>query len=474
LADGADNQYIPSAPCYHVFAMEQMGLQLQPARRLYTVAELNAHIRATLDEYFSDIWVAGEISGVRLASSGHYYFALKDGESQVRCACFRMTARYLKFKPQDGIQVIARGRIDVYESRGEYQLLVDALEPQGYGALQFAFEELKKRLLAEGLFDPARKRPLPKLPRRIGIVTSPAGAVIQDMLNVLSRRFPGVHIRLFPAQVQGEGAVETICRGIRFFSASGWAEVVIVARGGGSLEDLWCFNEETVARTIAGCSVPVISAIGHETDFTIADFAADLRAPTPSAAAELVVCTREQILEQITGCRKAMEQVIRYRLSVSARRLHSQGIDRATTVIHRGIGRSFQRLDEMDRVIAEIMRSRFRDSRSRLDSATLRLRKMDLRLRFSDTHRRLEALGRGALTAITLRLTRARARLEPLSSQLAQLSPVRILDRGYAIVHDNSGRVVKDAAEVASGTALRIRRAKGVLAAEAKESERAG
>jgi exodeoxyribonuclease VII large subunit len=429
--------------------MEQMGLELEPARRLYSVAELNAEIRAALDEQFSDIWVAGEISGVKLAASGHYYFALKDGDSQIRCACFRMTARYLKFKPQDGIEVIARGRIDVYEARGEYQLLVDALEPQGHGALQFAFEQLKKKLMAEGLFDAARKRGIPKLPWRIGIVTSPSGAVIQDMINILSRRFPGLHIRLFPALVQGEGSVEAVCRGIRYFSRSGWAQVVIVARGGGSLEDLWTFNDEDVAREIVACSVPVISAVGHETDFTIADFAADLRAPTPSAAAELVVCTREQLIEQIRGCRKALEQIMRYRISMLARRLHAQGIDRATATVHRRVGRAYQRLDEV----------------------SSRLRKMDLRLRFGETRRRLQALDHQAATAMTLRLTRARARLDPLTGELAQLSPLRVLDRGYAIVRNAEGRVIKDVAEAPPGTALHIRVAKGALAADVTATE---
>ena len=452
-------------------AMEQMGLLLEPIRRLYTVAELNAHIRSALDEQFSDIWVAGEISGVRLPSSGHYYFDLKGGKSQIRCVCYRMTARYLKFKPQDGIEVIARGRIDVYEARGEYQLLIDSLEPRGHGALQFAFEQLKKKLLAEGLFDAVRKRPLPKFPRRIGIVTSPSGAVIQDMLNVLSRRFPGVHIRLYPAQVQGEGAIEAVCRGIRFFSGSGWAEVVIVARGGGSLEDLWTFNEEEVARAIASCSVPVISAIGHETDFTIADFTADLRAATPSAAAELVICTREQILEQIFGCRKALAQAIRYRLSISARRLHAQGIERATTVAHRNIGRAFQRIDELDRCQADNMRRRLRDHRTRVDDAAARLRKMDLRVRFGDIRRRLDALQNRASNAITLRLSRVRARLDPLAGELGQLSPLRILDRGYAIVHDHQGHVIKDAAEVDAGEELTIRLAKGIVTAEARDGK---
>src|SRR6185503_5282443 len=227
---------------------------------------------------------AGEISGLKLAASGHYYFTLKERDAQVRCAAFRSSHRFWKFKPQDGMAVLARGRIDVFEARGGYQLIVEMLEPQGLGALQLAFEQLKKKLAAEGLFAPERKRALPRFPRRIGIVTSPRGAAIADMVQILSRRFPGIHIRLYPVQVQGEGSIEDVCRGIQYFSRSQWPDLVIVGRGGGSLEDLWTFNEEAVARSIAGCRMPVISAVGHETDVTIADFVADLRAPTPSAA----------------------------------------------------------------------------------------------------------------------------------------------------------------------------------------------
>src|ERR1700733_453653 len=281
--------------------MEQLALTWGPVRKTFTVAELNARIRGLLGNEFNDIWVAGEISGSRTASSGHCYFTLKDQDAQLRCVCFRASLRYLKFKPQDGIAVLARGRIDVYETRGEYQLQVEFLEPQGHGALQFAFEQLKKKLSAEGLFDAARKRAIPRLPRRIGIITSPSGAVIRDITQILSRRFPGLHIRLYPATVQGDGSIEAVVRAIEYFSSSGWPEVVILARGGGSLEDLWTFNEEAVARAIVASSVPVISAIGHETDFTIADFVADLRAPTPSAAAEMVVCTRQEVLDRIGG-----------------------------------------------------------------------------------------------------------------------------------------------------------------------------
>src|SRR2546423_4644553 len=221
--------------------MEQFVLQFGPERRTVTVSELNASIRELLDQEFSDIWVSGEISGTKLAASGHYYFTLKDEAAQLRCVCYKMTARYLKFKPQDGVEALVRGRVDFYDARGELQIIVEALEPRGFGALQLAFEQLKKKLAAEGLFDSARKRPLPAMPERIGIVTSPSGAVIRDILQILERRFPGRHIRLYPAQVQGEGAADQISAGIEYFSRTGWAEVVLVARGGGSLEDLWAF-----------------------------------------------------------------------------------------------------------------------------------------------------------------------------------------------------------------------------------------
>jgi exodeoxyribonuclease VII large subunit len=445
--------------------MEQVWLELGPVRQVYTVAQLNARIRSILDAQFGDLWVSGEISGVRLAPSGHYYFTLKDGDSQIRCACFRMNARYLKFKPQDGVAVIARGHIDVYEARGEYQLLVEHLEPQGLGALQFAFEQLKTKLAAEGLFDGARKRPLPKLPRRIGIVTSPAGAVIQDMLNVLSRRFPGLWIRLYPALVQGEGSVEQVRRGIRYFSESEWAEVVIVARGGGSLEDLWTFNEESVARAIAACPVPVISAVGHETDFTIADFVADLRAPTPSAAAELVICTREQLLEGIEGCRNILQQQMRYRLSMAARSLHERGIDRAVTSLHRRIGRQIQAVDELERCASEALRRQLRDRQDKLRDFEARLRHMAIRLRFSESRRKLDTLDADARRHIRQRLNRAAAEYRPLAAQLGQLSPLKVLERGYAIVQTTDGHVIKAAAEAPAGTPLQVRLSAGRLEA---------
>ncbi|HET7102298.1 MAG TPA: exodeoxyribonuclease VII large subunit, partial [Terriglobia bacterium] len=269
--------------------MNQIPLNLIPERKLYTVAELSFSVKDLLETSFPDVWVTGEVSNFRAAASGHYYFTLKDTSAQLRAVCFRNQARYLKFKPQDGISVIARGRLSVYEARGEYQLYIEYLEPAGMGALQFAFEQLKKQLASEGLFDAARKKPLPALPRAIGVVTSASGAAVRDILRVIKRRFPNMNVFLYPATVQGSSAAGEIVEGIEYFNQHPIVDVMIVGRGGGSLEDLWPFNEEIVARAIAASSIPVISAIGHETDFTIADFVADLRAPTPSAAAELAV-----------------------------------------------------------------------------------------------------------------------------------------------------------------------------------------
>lgn len=452
-------------------AMEQIALSFGPARRTYTVSELSGRIRGVLADEFTDIWVAGEVSGCRMASSGHCYFTLKDEEAQIQCVCFRGTMRYLKFKPQDGLAVLARGSIDVYEARGQYQLIVEVLEAQGHGALQFAFEQLKKKLAAEGLFDAVRKRPLPRLPRRIGIVTSPSGAVISDMVNILSRRFPGVHVRLYPALVQGEGAVEAVCRGIQYFSRSAWAQVTIVARGGGSLEDLWTFNEEAVARAIAESGVPVISAVGHETDFTIADFVADLRAPTPSAAAELVICTRQELLDSIAGCEQKLVQGMRYRLAMASRELHQRGIERGLTALHRRIGRSQQRVDEFDYRLRESIRRAMEGRRRKLDQVSSRLRNLDLRLRFAEARRRMQAAEGRLAELMRMRLARQRGRLEPVIAHVTQLSPLRILDRGYAIVLNPGGHAVKTPADAPAGTDVKIRIARGALGARITQAE---
>ncbi len=450
---------------YHGVQMEQLALAWGPVRKTFTVAEINSRIRGLLGDEFDDVWVAGEISGSKTATSGHCYFTLKDHDAQLRCVCFRQSLRYLKVKPQDGMAVLARGHIDVYEARGEYQLLVEAIEPQGHGALQFAFEQLKKKLAAEGLFDSARKRPIPRLPQRIGIVTSPSGAVVRDITQILSRRFPGLHLRIYPALVQGDGSVEAVCRGIEYFSDSGWADVVIVARGGGSLEDLWTFNEEAVARAIAASDVPVISAVGHETDFTIADFVADLRAATPSAAAELVICPRDQLFDQLDVFDHKLLQTARYRLAMAARALHEHGVERASAVLHRNVGRWQQRVDEMDYRLRGRVLAAATARRRRLDDLTSRLSRQDLRLRFAQTRRRLEAANVAANQLIRLRLTRAQGRLNPLIAHLTQLSPLKILERGYAIVTNDNGAIVKQPADAPVDSGIGIRLAHGKIAA---------
>jgi len=444
--------------------LQQYPLLLVPENRVFTVSELNGSIKATLDQEFQDIRVSGEISGLRMAQSGHAYFTLKELDSQIRCVCFRSTYRYLKFKPQDGIEVIARGRLDVFEARGEYQLLVEGVDPQGHGALQVAFEKLKQKLRLEGLFEQDRKRAIPRFPRHIAMVTSPRGAVISDMVHVLERRFPGLHIRLFPAQVQGDAAIEEICRGLDYFSRSGWADVVILARGGGSLEDLWSFNSEAVARAIAASEVPVISAVGHETDVTIADFVADLRAPTPSAAAEMLCCTREELVTRIAACDSRLTQAVRFRLSEASRRVSRLGTERAASILHRQIGRNLQRNDEKETRLRDAMRLRTTAALARIAAYESRLRFHDMRPRLAQSRNRLERSTAALTQSLALLISRKSQRLETATAKLEQLSPLRILDRGYAIVSNNAG-LVKKPADAPPSSAIRIRFAEGTLTA---------
>ena len=442
-------------------------IDLEQHRREYTVGELTAEIGELLTDAYSGIYVRGEISGLKLATSGHAYFTLKDDRATLKAACWKGTYRLLKFKPRDGAEVLVRGRIEVYEPRGEYQLIVDSIEPIGAGALQAAFEKLKKKLAAEGLFDEDRKRPLPRLPRRIGIVTSPTGAVIRDILHVIERRFPGLHIRLFPALVQGAGAAEQVIAGLDFFSAGGWADVVIVARGGGSLEDLWTFNEEEVARAIARCAVPVISAIGHETDFTIADFVADRRAPTPSAAAEIVSESREAIYNQILTAQARIGQAIRFKLARAARRLGELGTQRAQMVIERRLFRAGQRLDDASQSLQVAMREQLADSNTAWEGLDRRLRRLDLRLRLQTARFQIQRAEARLGTAIARRLTAATGRTSVLSTRLTALNPLQILERGFAVVTLPNGQVLRRAADAPAGTRLEIRVADGALAASA-------
>ena len=441
----------------------QLKLSLEADRQVFRVTELNAAVQNLFDARFRNIWVAGEISACRPVSSGHYYFCLKDEQSQLKCVLFKGAARFLKFKPQDGLAVLARGNLEIYEARGEYQLIVETLEPEGAGALQLAFEQLKKKLSSEGLFDASRKRPLPEFPLRIGLVTSPTGAVISDMLHVLERRFTGLNIRLFPVQVQGEGSAEQICQALRYFSESGWPDVVILARGGGSPEDLWTFNEEAVARAIAASKPPVISAVGHETDFTIADFVADHRAPTPSAAAEIVICTRDSLLERIHVCNAKLGQAIRYRLVVSSRDLHQSGGERAATLLHRALTRRAQRLDEVDSALRAAQQQSLGAASRFLEQLSRRLQATDLRLRFARNRHRSELLEAALVKSVRTKLWNLRRAHESLAAHLTQLSPLAVLGRGYAIVENAEKRILTSAGQTRPGEPIKIRLHRGEL-----------
>ena len=441
----------------------QLDLPLAPGRRLFSVSELNAAIQTQLSSEFSNIWVAGEISGCRLAASGHYYFTLKDSNSQLRTVLFKSSLRLSKIRPQDGLAVLARGRLEVYEARGEYQLIAEFLELRGFGALQVAFERLKTKLEAEGLFDSGRKRPLPCFPTRIALVTSPAGAVLRDILHVLGRRFPGLHIRLFPTPVQGENSVEQICKGIEYFSRNPWAQVLILARGGGSLEDLWSFNEEAVARAISASTVPVISAIGHETDFTIADFVADHRAPTPSAAAEVVVCTRESVFEQLENYRGRATQSLRYRVLVLSRELSRKGGDRPHALILRLISQRAQRVDEFDRHLVLSNERALQVRRKKLSDLSIRLGENNIELKLARSRHRHHLLAERLHRSWRDAVTRFHSRLAKAQAQLEHLSPLAVLQRGYALVQASDGHLIRNSSETTLGDRLTIRLNRGWL-----------
>src|SRR5499427_8331551 len=349
--------------------MSQLTFNLQPTRTVLTVSELTARIRDLLARNFTDIFVQGEISNCREAQSGHIYFTLKDDRAQIKCVFFKQEQRGVKFRPEDGLQFTVRGTISVYEQRGEYQIYVEKIEPVGLGALQLAFDQLKKRLEAEGLFAAERKKPLPLLPSRIGLITSPRGAAVRDVVRILLRRFPNVHLTVFPVRVQGEGAAQEVVKALKFFSAKKFVDVLMLVRGGGSLEDLWAFNEEIVARAIFDSQIPVISGIGHETDFTIADFVADVRASTPSAAAELVVQTRREFDKHVFDLRARLEGSLRYRLLELSRRVHALGGRRGFRRPLDLLRQQRQRADELTSRLATGLRRRLDSSRKRLNSA---------------------------------------------------------------------------------------------------------
>src|SRR5216683_830475 len=424
--------------------MTQFTFNLMPEKRIWTVSELTARIRDLLAKNFTDITVQGEISNCREAQSGHIYFTLKDDRAQVRCVFFKQQQRGIKVRPEDGLQMTVRGSISVYETRGEYQIYVENLEPIGLGALQLAFEQLKKRLETEGLFDASRKKPLPLLPSRIGIITSPKGAAVRDVVRILTRRFPNVHLTVYPVRVQGEGSAEEIVKALKFFNAKKMVDVLILARGGGSMEDLWSFNEEIVARAIFASEIPVISGVGHETDFTIADFVADVRASTPSAAAELVVQTRREFDKHIADLRETLAGLIRYRLLEFSRHVHELSARRGFRRPLDLLRQQRQRADEMTSRLALGLRARLEQSRKRFTAAHLRIASFDFRVKIAAFRLRLEKRS-AELGVRAERLLRAkRERWQRLTLQLQERGPLKVLERGYAIATDANGLCLRD------------------------------
>jgi exodeoxyribonuclease VII large subunit len=433
-------------------------------RRVLTVSELNALAQGVLEEAFPSVWVEGEISNLRRYPSGHTYFTLKDEAAQISSVLFRGAVASLPFRPEDGLKVLARGRISLYEPRGAFQIIVDALEPAGLGALQLAFEQLKTRLLAEGLFDAARKRPLPLLPRRIGIVASPAGAALRDILKVLSRRFANLEVVIAPSRVQGEGASLEIVEAIRMLNRLGGVDVLILARGGGSIEDLWAFNEERVARAIAASVVPVVSAVGHEVDVTIADLVADLRAPTPSAAAEMVVRSKEELAERIAAMRQRLIPAMRLRLSGASDDLEAAGSARARLAVRDRLRDLALRLDDLTGRLATRLLRTTTEARHRV--AILRECMTPGRLAGRLLLRRAaaESLEKLLDASIASRLQRARDQSAAYAERLHALSPLAVLGRGYAICRLQGAEVIlKDSAAVRPGDAVDILLHRGSL-----------
>jgi exodeoxyribonuclease VII large subunit len=473
---------------------EQLGLMFQaPARKIYPVRELVATVRTQVERAFTDVYVEGEISNYRPAESGHFYFTLKDSSAQLRTVMWRTQARLLRFRPDNGMQVIARGRVTVYDERGDLQFQAEHLEPKGAGALQIAFEQLKAKLTAEGLFEQARKKPVPVLPRRIGLVTSPRGAALQDILNILRRRHESVNVLIYPAQVQGEVAASEVSAGVRYFNRHGQVDVIVVARGGGSFEDLFAFNDEGLARTVAASDIPVISAIGHETDFTICDFVADLRAPTPSAAAELVIRSKHELAEKLQGFHKRMTQAINYKLLRANNALSAMAQHAVFARMQDSIARRQQRVDELVYRLAQSQSRLLKAQTRRVDTLEAQLRRHDLRVRTGVMRRQLESRA-GELNAAMVRLLasrrteldrlavalrgtpemillRRRSRWERAHSNLEALSPKAILARGYALVFDASGRLVKQASQLAPGEQVRTQLGRGEFTARVEKVE---
>ncbi len=452
---------------------DQLGFNFRPPeRRVWTVRALVAAVRTHIEREYSDAWVEGEISNFRSPDSGHLYFTLKDGTAQIRVVMFRSSARLLRFRPADGMQVVARGRVTIYEDRGELQISAEYLEPKGAGSLQIAFEQLKAKLEAEGLFAADRKKPVPALPARIGIVTSPQGAALRDILNILRRRHHTANVIIFPAQVQGDSAPLEVAAGLKYFNQQAVVEVIVIARGGGSAEDLAAFNDEGLARTVAFSDIPVIAAIGHETDFTIVDFVADLRAPTPSAAAELVIRSRQEIEDQSLSLLDRLERAMRYRLLLQRQHLTELAQHGAFARIRGLINQRQQKVDDLTHRLEVAQRQSLERMRRRLEAVSAAVRHYDLRLLLAGMKHQLHA-GTGALAAVVRNiLLQNRVRMERMTTALESLSPLAILDRGYALVFDESGALLKDANRVETGQEISARLARGEIRATVNKKSR--
>lgn len=443
-------------------------------RRPVSVSELTASIRGTIEKRFASVWVEGEISNFRAHHSGHWYFTLKDEFAQLRAVCYRSSNQRIRFRPEDGLQIRARGRLSVYEPKGEYQLIAEALEPVGAGALQLAFEQTKARLQAEGLFAQELKRPIPMFPRRVGVITSASGAAIRDILNVISRRTRTVHVLIAPARVQGEGAVHEIARAIRFLNDhhervlrdgrhDATIDVIIVGRGGGSIEDLWAFNEEAVARAIRASAIPVISAVGHETDFTIADFVADLRAPTPSAAAEIVAAHEAQLCSTLDNLTRTLSRSIRFRIAGARSDVQELALSPAFDSVTARLHDAKTRTDGAEHRLRAGIIAALQGGHRRLTAAAHSLSPAQLRANVSASRARLESLSKANDDGMTMRVETARRKLGMAATALDAMSPLRVLERGYAIAQDATGGIVREAKTVSVGDALRLRLWQGAL-----------
>ena len=439
------------------------------------MSSLNREARRLIEGRLGVVWVEGEISGLARPSSGHLYWRMKDETAQLRCAMFRQNNRRLSFRPDDGQHVLARGRVSIYEPRGEYQLVVEYLEEVGEGLLRRRFEELKRKLAAEGLFDARHKRDTPRLPRRIGIVTSPSGAAVQDIVTVLARRFPAIPVLIYPTVVQGAGAAAEIASALELAERRAECDLLILARGGGSLEDLWSFNEEVVARAMAAVSIPIISGVGHEIDFTIADFVADVRAPTPSGAAELAAPDQAQWTARIDTLGERLSRAAGQRLAEPANRLAA--LAHRLQQSHPGVQlrHSAQRLDELETRYRLALRQLLEERRSRLSESAARLHGASPAERIKSLNERLGFLFRSLARAARNTLHRRGERLVLARRTLESVSPIATLQRGYAIVTGGeTGAILTDAGAAPPGAAIEIRLARGELSATVDESHPAG